>query len=189
LNKNTRWALALVGAVIIIAAVIFISTSDEDTDATQTNTPTESTPTPGPAATEDTGSTGSGDTGGATPGGDNSGGATTGSGGAAPDDNGSGGAKPEDDGADTGGAKVSSEQGPLLVAGKVAKINVDQGDTVHVRAKSTTADELHIHGYDYSVDLPAGKTVSYKFKADIGGSFEMEFESKGLQVAALKVNP
>jgi hypothetical protein len=182
LNKNTRWALALVGVVILIVAAIFVSKDDSSTDATQTSPPTESTAKP---SDEATGPASAPESGGATSGGD-SGGATSGSGGAAPD-NGTGGAKPDDNG--TGGAKVSSEQGPLLVAGKVAKITVDQGDTVYVRAKSASADELHIHGYDYKVDLPAGKTVSYKFKADIGGSFEMEFENAGVQVAALKVNP
>jgi hypothetical protein len=185
LNKNTRWALALVGVVILIVAAIFVTKDDSTTDATQTQTPTESTSNPSAGGT---GATGAPNSGGATSGGNggNSGGATSGSGGSSPD-NGTGGASPDDTG--TGGAKVSSEQGPLLVAGKVVKISVKQGDTVYVRAKSVKADELHIHGYDLKVDLPAGKTVSYKFKADIGGSFEMEFENEGLQVAALKVNP
>lgn len=183
MSKNTRWALAIAGLAIIVAAVVFISVGDDSTEATQTTPPTDSTTQPIP---EVTGATGVTNSGGATGGGgSDTGGATVPSG--ASTGNGTGGARPDDTG--TGGARASSAVGPLLIAGKVAKISVKQGDTVYLRAKSATADELHIHGYDYSVKLPAGKTVSYKFKADIGGSFEMEFENQGLQVAALKVNP
>ncbi|MGH2907203.1 MAG: hypothetical protein ACRDKI_10605 [Solirubrobacterales bacterium] len=179
MNKNTRWALAIVGVVILIVAALVISSGGDDTDATVKGggDATQSTAKP-------SGSTG------ATSGGSDDGGSTGDTGGAKPEDdnNGTGGAKPQDDNS-TGGAKVGTEQGPLLRAGKVAKISVKQGDTVYVRARSATENELHIHGYDYKVDLPAGKTVSYKFKADISGVFVMEFENQGLQVAELKVNP
>ena len=182
MSKNTRWALAIAGVVILAVAAFAISSSKKSTKATVQPETTQST---GATAGGSSGASGAVKNDGATGGGNNSGGATPQSGG---NGNGTGGAKPEDDNG-TGGAKVSTEQGPLLVAGKVAKIDVNKGDTVYLRARSAKDDELHIHGYDYKVDLPAGKTVSYKFKADIGGAFVLEFENEGLQVAALKVNP
>jgi hypothetical protein len=175
LNKNTRWALAILGVAILIAAAVFISTSDDNTPATEQggSTPATSEPNDEPTGPSDAPTSG-GSTGGTT-------------GGGSEPDSGTGGAKPDDNG--TGGAKVSTQQGPLLVAGKVTNIKASKGDTVYLRARSKEPDHLHIHGYDYSVDLPAGKTVSYKFKADIDGAFEIEFERQGLQVAELKVSP
>jgi hypothetical protein len=184
LSKNTRWALVGVGVLIIAVAALVISSGNKGTKATEQSgaTPATTKPSTG-AATSSTGATSSG--GATSGGGSNTGGATAG-GGASPQNN-TGGAKPEDN--STGGAKVSTQQGPLLVAGKVAKIVVNKGGMVYVRAQSATDNELHIHGYDYKVKLPAGQTVSYKFKADIDGVFTIEFENQGLQVAELKVNP
>jgi hypothetical protein len=185
LSKNTRWALVGVGVLIIAVAALVISSGNKGTKATEQSGATPATTQPsGGAATSSTGSTSSGAA--TSGGGSNSGGATAGGGGSSPQNN-TGGAKPEDN--STGGAKVSTQQGPLLVAGKVAKIVVNKGDMVYVRAQSATDNELHIHGYDYKVKLPAGQTVSYKFKADIDGVFTIEFENQGLQVAELKVNP
>jgi hypothetical protein len=194
LNKNTRWALAIVGVVILIVAAFVIGTSKDDTktDAPEI-TPSTSTPSTGAVTskTGPTGATGSGPS----SGGNNSGGASptdpsADTGGSSPD-NGSGGASPDEDQQNgTGGASTSSyTSAPLLTAGAVKAITVDKGDTVYLRARSATADELHIHGYDYKVELPAGKVVKYKFKANIDGAFVMEFENAGKQVAALKVSP
>lgn len=190
MSKNTRWALALVGVVILIVAAVVIGTNRDSTNATETDEPatpiqqpTESTPTTG----ETGATTGGGDdsnTGGASPddsGADDSGGSQPGTGGAspAPDTNDSGGAP----------AGTSRAAAPLLKSGTVRTIKVQKGDTVYFRAKSASADELHIHGYDKYVELPAGKTVSYKFTADIDGVFEIELHGNGEKVAVLKVSP
>lgn len=191
MSKNTRWALALLGAVILIVAAVVIGTNRDSTNATETDDPsapieqpTEATPTTG----------GTGATGG-------SGGDDSNSGGASPDDSGTndsggsqpgtGGATPEPDSNDSGGAPAGTSRAsaPLLKSGSVQTIKVDKGDTVYFRAKSSTADELHIHGYDKYVELPAGKTVNYKFKADIDGIYEIELHGSGEKLAVLKVSP
>ena len=46
-----------------------------------------------------------------------------------------------------------------------------------------------MHGYDRSLDAPAGKTVRTSFKATITGIFEIEFEHVGKPIAELKVEP
>ncbi|MBJ7347034.1 MAG: hypothetical protein JHC87_00520 [Thermoleophilaceae bacterium] len=78
---------------------------------------------------------------------------------------------------------------PLLVSGKIAKISVSKGDRVELRVLSKGDDELHVHGYDISKVLVAGKTTVVSFDATIDGVFEVEFESAGEQVAQLTVNP
>lgn len=191
MSKNTRWALALVGVVILIVAAVVIGTNRDSTNATETDEPatpieqpTDSTPVTGESGATTGGGGDQPNTGGATP--DDSG--TNDSGGAEP---GTGGASPAPDSGDTGGAPAGTSRAsaPLLKSGSVKTIKVDKGDTVYFRAKSSTADELHIHGYDKYVELPAGETVNYKFKADIDGVFEIELHGNGEKVAVLKVNP
>lgn len=80
-------------------------------------------------------------------------------------------------------------QPPLLRAGKVTKLRVEEGQTVRFRARSAAAEEIHIHGYDRYVDLPAGKTVTESFKATITGIFEIELHGSGEQIAELRVDP
>lgn len=89
----------------------------------------------------------------------------------------------------TGGGSADTPKTPLLVSGKVAKISVDKGEQVRFRVRSKEAEELHIHGYDISKDLEAGKTTTVSFVATIDGVFEIELEGAGEQVAELTVNP
>lgn len=81
------------------------------------------------------------------------------------------------------------DPGPLLRKGKVTKISVNRGDTVRLRAVSSTAEELHVHGYDITRDLKPGKTARVAFKAKLEGIFEIELEHSGIQVAELRVDP
>ena len=63
------------------------------------------------------------------------------------------------------------------------------GDTVRFAAKSSTDEEVHVHGYDISKDAPAGKTIRMSFEADIEGIFEIEFERSAVPIASLRVEP
>jgi hypothetical protein len=81
------------------------------------------------------------------------------------------------------------DPGPLLTSAKVTKIRVDKGDTVRFRARSSKGDEIHVHGYDLSKEVPPGKTVAMSFKANIDGIFEIEFENSGVEIAQLRVDP
>ena len=78
---------------------------------------------------------------------------------------------------------------PLLQAGQVTKLRFAAGETVRFRARSEQAEEIHVHGYDRYVDLPAGKTVTESFKASITGIFEVELHGSGEQIAELRVDP
>lgn len=87
------------------------------------------------------------------------------------------------------GGEIGSGEVPLLRAGTKRRITVERGEDVRFRAYSRSGDELHVHGYDLHVKLPAGKTVEYKFRATIDGVFEIELHGTRAQVAELRVNP
>ena len=78
---------------------------------------------------------------------------------------------------------------PLLTAGEVTRLRFTEGETVRFRARSDGPEEIHVHGYDRYVDLPAGKTVDVAFEADITGIFEVELHGSGETIAQLRVDP
>lgn len=73
--------------------------------------------------------------------------------------------------------------------GGVAEISVEAGDDVRFRVRSPVADEVHVHGYDISKEVPAGGTAAFDFPADIEGLFEVELHHGEEQIAELRVNP
>jgi len=78
---------------------------------------------------------------------------------------------------------------PLLTAGELTRLRFTEGETVRFRARTAGVEEIHVHGYDRYVDLPAGETVSVAFEADITGIFEIELHGSGEQIAQLRVDP
>jgi copper(I)-binding protein len=73
--------------------------------------------------------------------------------------------------------------------GGIVRQTVSKGDKVVLVVKSDVADEIHLHGYDKSTDVTAGGTARLPFAATIPGRFEVELESRGVQIADLTVNP
>jgi FtsP/CotA-like multicopper oxidase with cupredoxin domain len=84
---------------------------------------------------------------------------------------------------------TATPQPPLLSADEEKALTVTQGETVRFLVRSTTDEEVHVHGYDLKKDVRAGQTISFAFKADIAGIFEIEFEKSGTTLAQLKVVP
>lgn len=76
-----------------------------------------------------------------------------------------------------------------LVPDRVRRIDVRRGEIARLQIKSPTADELHVHGYDLSRELPAGEPVRMRFVASTTGVFEIELERAGRPVAELTVRP
>ncbi len=68
------------------------------------------------------------------------------------------------------------------------RAEVKLGDNVRIVIRSDTADELHLHGYDLTVDVAAGQDAELAFVAEIPGIFEVELEGLRLQVLELVVN-
>lgn len=192
MSKNTRWALALVGVVIIIVGAVVIGTGSDNTDATQepkAEATSETGATQSAPATPPTGATGS-ENGGGSGAGDGSG-----TGGASPSDSGedSGGASPGNTDDSSGGAEAQiGVVSPVLTTGKVRTIKVKKGETVVIRAKASSTGEMHVHGYDKEVSLKPNEVVRVKFKATIDGEFPIEFHLPAgdhADVGTLRVSP
>jgi hypothetical protein len=75
------------------------------------------------------------------------------------------------------------------VVGGLQRATIDQGEKVAIVVGSDVADEVHLHGYDKSVDVTPGKAARLVFVASIPGRFEVELEDRGLQIADLTVRP
>lgn len=183
MSKNTRWALAIVGVLVIIVAAIVIGTGKDDTSTTPAEPATEQPAThdQGHGATESTGQTAGGESSH-----EHGSGAT--SGGASPGD-GSGGASPEEE---TGGAKAQTGVvSPVLTPSKPRTVTAEKGDLVVIRARADKPATLHVHGYDETLELAANKTGRIKFKATIDGEFaiEMHYAGSEAQVGTLRVSP
>ncbi len=73
--------------------------------------------------------------------------------------------------------------------GGVKKFSFDKGDTVRFRVTSDVAEEIHVHGFDKKADIAAGKSVSFDFPAKFDGSYEVEMEGSGQQIASLEIQP
>ena len=74
-------------------------------------------------------------------------------------------------------------------AGGITTITVHKGDRVRFTVSSDVADEIHVHGYDFMKDVPAGGRIRFDFPATISGSFVVELEGRKEQIASLKVEP
>ncbi len=68
-----------------------------------------------------------------------------------------------------------------------ARPKITVNSTVQLVVTSDRADEIHLHGYDQMVDVPAGGTVTLTLTANIPGVFPMELEKEGFTITRLQV--
>ncbi len=73
--------------------------------------------------------------------------------------------------------------------GGVQELGCSHGDRVRIAVRSDIAEEVHVHGYDRSREVPAGGSTTLTFVADIEGAFEVELERSHVQIAELRVQP
>lgn len=76
------------------------------------------------------------------------------------------------------GGKISAGQ---------AVVKAKRGQKVRITAVSDVPESLHVHGYDKTLDLKPGKSVSVEFTADAKGVFEVETHESGKLVFKLQV--
>src|SRR4051812_3016189 len=79
-------------------------------------------------------------------------------------------------------------QNKKLVSGPET-LQVNQGDEVNITITSDVAEELHLHGYDKSVELEKDKPATLSFTADISGRFVYELENSKVDIGVLEVLP
>jgi hypothetical protein len=66
---------------------------------------------------------------------------------------------------------------------------VTKGDAILFEVSSDIDDEIHVHGYDVSKTVAAGKTVTFEIPAAIEGVFEAESHHGATPIAEITVNP
>ncbi|MGH3751352.1 MAG: hypothetical protein ACRDRP_01425 [Pseudonocardiaceae bacterium] len=73
------------------------------------------------------------------------------------------------------------------VDGVPARVDVDRGTQVRIEVTSDRRDELHVHGYDKTLQLTPGSPATLQFLADVPGVFEVETHDSGLLLFQLLV--
>lgn len=68
-------------------------------------------------------------------------------------------------------------------------IKVTQGDDVIINITSDEPEELHLHGYDVSVQFEKDQAVQLKFNANLSGRFPFELENSKVELGAVEVSP
>ncbi len=78
------------------------------------------------------------------------------------------------------------EDGEVTI--EASRIEVELGQIVMVMVESDVDEEVHVHGYDEFLSVPAGESAMIQFAADVPGLFEIEFEDSGVLIADLQVS-
>jgi heme/copper-type cytochrome/quinol oxidase subunit 2 len=73
------------------------------------------------------------------------------------------------------------------VSGDTGRVEVPLGETVLLRVTSDVVEQVHVHGVEEYVDLPAGQTTEASFVAEIAGVFEVELHAAGTLLTRLQV--
>ena len=74
-------------------------------------------------------------------------------------------------------------------SGSIRRVTIERGQRVTLIVSSDVADEVHVHGYDLMADVAPGSPARISFEASVPGRFDVELESRVIQIAELRVNP
>jgi len=81
----------------------------------------------------------------------------------------------------------------VINANKIASgpevLKANHNDLVIIKVISDSADALHLHGYDHSVQLSPNVEKQLSFKANLTGRFEFELEHSKTHLGVLEVQP
>lgn len=73
--------------------------------------------------------------------------------------------------------------------GSIRRVTIKRGQRVTLIVSADVPDEVHVHGYDLMADVAPGSPARISFEASVPGRFEVELESRALQIAELRVGP
>lgn len=71
----------------------------------------------------------------------------------------------------------------------ISALQAYEGQSLIFNVTGDIKDELHIHGYDKTIAVEAGKVTRVEFDADKTGRFEIELHEAGQDLTVLEVNP
>jgi hypothetical protein len=75
------------------------------------------------------------------------------------------------------------------VVGGLKRARLERGEKAVLIVQADVSDEVHLHGYDVMRDVAPGEPARLRFRATIPGRFEVELESRKLQIAQIEVRP
>ena len=93
----------------------------------------------------------------------------------------------DDPGTDAVGERIVVRGGRPV--GGVARLEYESGEHVRFSVRSDVADEIHVHGFDITKDVPAKGSVRFAFPADIEGVFDVELHHADVKIAELRITP
>ncbi len=70
----------------------------------------------------------------------------------------------------------------------VQRISTKAGEPAVLMVTSDTATEIHVHGADRTVQVPANETTAVDVSEPAGGSYEVEDHASGALIAQLRVS-
>lgn len=73
--------------------------------------------------------------------------------------------------------------------GGVEELTFTQGSRIQFVVRSDVADEVHLHGYDVTKEVPAGGEATFDVPATIDGVFEAELHHSLAPIAEITVQP
>jgi hypothetical protein len=73
--------------------------------------------------------------------------------------------------------------------GGVQELTFTNGDRIRFVVRSDVADEVHLHGYDVTKEVPAGGEAVFDVPATIEGVFEAELHHALVPIAEITVQP
>jgi heme/copper-type cytochrome/quinol oxidase subunit 2 len=89
--------------------------------------------------------------------------------------------------ADEGGRRIEVDLTAGQATGDTGRIPVGLGESVTLALTSDVADEVHVHGYDLTVELDPGQQAEVTFAATVPGVFEVELHEAGTVLLTLQV--
>jgi heme/copper-type cytochrome/quinol oxidase subunit 2 len=74
-------------------------------------------------------------------------------------------------------------------SGSIRRVTIERDQRVTLIVSADVADEVHVHGYDLMADVAPGSPARISFEASVPGRFDVELESRAIQIAELRVSP
>ncbi|RZU30556.1 hypothetical protein [Blastococcus saxobsidens] len=90
--------------------------------------------------------------------------------------------------AEEAGQRIEVQVAAGQVTGDTGRVPVPLGEPVTLVVTSDAPDELHLHGYDLTADLPPGQPAEVRFDATVPGVFELELHDAGTVLLTLQVS-
>jgi len=70
---------------------------------------------------------------------------------------------------------------------EVGQVAVPLGNTIRLLVTADAPDQVHVHGYELTLDLAAGLPAELTFVADVPGIFQVELHEGGQLLCELRV--